>query len=224
MQPESGFGGIHTIKCRPGEYELLADVLEAAGLNWESACAGTGTCGKCRTMVLEGLSLPPSEEETAFLTREDLARGIRLACYCLVAGRVSVRLEEPVGPAQILTTRLQADFRIDPVASRRQPSSADPSTHGYGIAADIGTTTVVAVLTDLANGNEQAVASALNPQTRFGLDVLSRIQSAQKEESGLSRLQQAIVDCLNGLIDQLCASSGLQSANPYARWQWPPIR
>ena len=214
MQAESGLDRIHTVKCRPGVYELLADVLEAAGLNWESACGKTGTCGKCRIMVLDGLTRPPSEEETAFLTRDDLNRGIRLACCCLVAGQVSVRLEEAVSPAQILTTGLQADFRIDPIEGRlHRPSSAEPCTHGYGVAADIGTTTVVAVLIDLANGNQLAVASALNPQTRFGLDVLSRIHFAQKEESGLSRLQQAITGCLNGLIDQLCAASGLSSQN-----------
>ncbi|MGD0153097.1 MAG: 2Fe-2S iron-sulfur cluster-binding protein, partial [Thermacetogeniaceae bacterium] len=55
-----------------------------------------------------------------------------------------------------------------------------------GIAFDIGTTTVVGYLLDLRTGQELAAVSALNPQTRYGADVITRIALAAREESGLA--------------------------------------
>lgn len=68
-----------------------------------------------------------------------------------------------------------------------------------GIAFDIGTTTVVGYLMDLETGEQLAVSSRLNPQTRYGDDVVSRI-AFSSQPGGLEALQQAIVECLNALI------------------------
>ncbi|MDI7276653.1 MAG: 2Fe-2S iron-sulfur cluster-binding protein, partial [Anaerolineae bacterium] len=67
----------------------------------------------------------------------------------------------------------------------------------YGFACDIGTTTVVGYLLDLTTGKRLAVASTLNPQTRFGDDVVSRIELAQREAEGLQALRRVLVDCLD---------------------------
>ena len=73
----------------------------------------------------------------------------------------------------------------------------------YGVAVDIGTTTVVAELVDLTTGRTVAQASDYNHQLVCGEDVLSRI--AYAEEKGLERLTALVVDTINGLIAQLCA-------------------
>ncbi|MDW5562017.1 MAG: ASKHA domain-containing protein [Methanomassiliicoccus sp.] len=73
----------------------------------------------------------------------------------------------------------------------------------YGLAVDVGTTTVVAELIDLATGRTVAQASDYNRQLVCGEDVLSRI--AYAEEKGLERLTELVVDTINGLINQLCA-------------------
>ena len=73
----------------------------------------------------------------------------------------------------------------------------------YGIAVDIGTTTVVAELVDLGTGRTVAQASDYNRQLVCGEDVLSRI--AYAEEKGLARLTELVLDTINGLIAQLCA-------------------
>ncbi|MBC7316385.1 MAG: DUF4445 domain-containing protein, partial [Chloroflexi bacterium] len=77
-----------------------------------------------------------------------------------------------------------------------------------GIAFDIGTTTVVGYLMDLESGQQLAVASQLNPQTRYGDDVVSRI-AFSAEEGGLEALQSAIVGCLNHLIAATTSQVGL---------------
>ncbi|OPY26496.1 MAG: Na(+)-translocating NADH-quinone reductase subunit F [Methanomassiliicoccales archaeon PtaU1.Bin030] len=77
------------------------------------------------------------------------------------------------------------------------------SLANYGIAVDIGTTTVVAELVDLNTGKTVAQASDYNRQLVCGEDVLSRI--AYAEEKGVGRLNELVRDTVNGLITQLCA-------------------
>lgn len=91
----------------------------------------------------------------------------------------------------------------------------DTTGEAYGVAVDIGTTTVVASLHRLNDGCELAVASALNPQTQHGLDVLSRVQYAARDLNHLTRLSHLIIDCLNELIADLCRQSGIDKRYIY---------
>lgn len=76
------------------------------------------------------------------------------------------------------------------------------ATGAFGVAVDIGTTTVVAHLVDLGTGRTLGAAAALNRQVRFGDDVISRIIHAG-EPGGLERLRGAIVGEINVLIGSL---------------------
>lgn len=78
--------------------------------------------------------------------------------------------------------------------------AGDAPRHLLGIAFDIGTTTVVGYLMDLESGAQLAVSSLLNPQTRYGDDVVSRIDYSAREENGLQTLQREIVEALNKII------------------------
>ncbi len=82
---------------------------------------------------------------------------------------------------------------------------------GYGIAVDIGTTTVVAYLYDLAASRQLAVASRINAQVTLGTDVISRIKYCMDIEDGLKDLNEAIVTELNSLIAELLAQANLQA-------------
>ena len=79
----------------------------------------------------------------------------------------------------------------------------DTSDRVFGLAFDIGTTTVVGMLIDLNSGAPVAVRSALNGQAVQGADVISRISYTMLHEDGLSELNGVILRTLNGLIAQL---------------------
>ena len=79
----------------------------------------------------------------------------------------------------------------------------------YGLAFDVGTTTVVGVLLDLSSGAELAVASDINPQVSFGDDVLSRIQRASEGKSCLDELRDVVLGLVERMIDALCAEAGV---------------
>jgi uncharacterized 2Fe-2S/4Fe-4S cluster protein (DUF4445 family) len=246
------------------------DILDSAGIELESSCAGNGTCGKCRVRIIGGKCLPPGPEEVELLSSRDLNKGIRLACHCLVQGEVILSVENAAKDLRILEKGMLADFKIEVEVSKhlltmvqngQKPSllenilqqlnikqsvpdsldvlrliarfkpddttaivadnkligleHGDTTANCFGIAVDIGTTTVVASLHNLADGKELAIASALNPQTQYGLDVLSRIQYAGKGLNNLDKLNSLIIDCLNGLISDLCCQSGIDSQYIY---------
>ncbi|MEW6429421.1 MAG: ASKHA domain-containing protein [Thermodesulfobacteriota bacterium] len=73
----------------------------------------------------------------------------------------------------------------------------------YGLAVDIGTTTVCGVLMNLNTGEIMAEASAYNAQIEHGEDVISRIVYSQRH-GGLKRLQQKVIRTLNEIIERVC--------------------
>lgn len=81
---------------------------------------------------------------------------------------------------------------------------ADKSGAGYGMAFDIGTTTVVGMLWDLSAGKQVDTCAKTNPQNEFGMDVISRINYCGKDRENLKQLRNRIIECLNEIIGQLC--------------------
>ena len=82
----------------------------------------------------------------------------------------------------------------------------------FGMAFDVGTTTVVGYLIDLEKGEKLSVKSAMNPQISFGDDVISRISFCQTEPDGLEKLRSNIIQCLNELISEASAEAGIDPA------------
>ena len=91
----------------------------------------------------------------------------------------------------------------------------DTTGTSYGVAFDIGTTTVVGFLMDLVTGREAAVAARTNPQVVFGDDVVARIRHATVEEGGLAELRGKIVECMNDIIAECCESAGIARESVY---------
>lgn len=79
-----------------------------------------------------------------------------------------------------------------------------PSTSLLGLAVDVGTTKLAAYLCDLHTGAILAKAGAMNPQTAFGEDVISRISYSNNVSNGSKTLQSRLIDTINQLIQELC--------------------
>ncbi len=126
----------------------------------EFPCGGKGACRGCRVRVLEG-SLPVTLAQESILSKEELDNGWRLACQ----------------------STLESDLLLD-VAQWETPCLSDESAFdfsprdGFGVAVDVGTTTIVAQLLDLHAGTVLAVQSGLNQQAIHGADIMTRIDAA----------------------------------------------
>ncbi|TYQ12754.1 UNVERIFIED_CONTAM: uncharacterized 2Fe-2S/4Fe-4S cluster protein (DUF4445 family) [Acetivibrio alkalicellulosi] len=73
----------------------------------------------------------------------------------------------------------------------------------YGVAIDVGTTTIAAYLCDLKTGKMTQSATMMNPQICFGDDVLTRISYCVNVKNGVEELQKMLIDGLNELLNQL---------------------
>ena len=80
----------------------------------------------------------------------------------------------------------------------------------YGLAVDIGSTTVAGHLCDLRTGEVLATESMMNPQVAYGEDLMSRVSFAMGNQPGLDKMQNAIIDTLNSLATRAARAVGLQ--------------
>ncbi|WJS84797.1 ASKHA domain-containing protein [Paracoccus sp. TOH] len=86
-----------------------------------------------------------------------------------------------------------------------------PGLHNaaYGIACDIGSTTIALHLVSLLSGRVVASAGAPNPQIRFGEDLMSRVSYVMMNPDGREAMTAAVREAVNGLIGRVCAESGV---------------
>ncbi|HEU4403387.1 MAG TPA: ASKHA domain-containing protein [Candidatus Polarisedimenticolia bacterium] len=91
----------------------------------------------------------------------------------------------------------------------------DTTGECYGVAFDLGTTTIVGTLLDLTSGEAKSVASALNAQAVHGGDVLSRISYTMGRKEGLVELQHLATFTMNGIIEKLTAEAGVRTERIY---------
>lgn len=147
--------------CRVHEY------IQSQGTALVLPCGGKGMCGKCRVRVICGkLSVTP--EDKRIFSEKQLAQGWRLACKAVT--QEAVELAVPVQERQGFSA-LAAEATDDDTLSLA-------AGHDYGLAIDIGTTTLAAALVDGTDGKILATATAVNSQRSFGADVISRIGAA----------------------------------------------
>ncbi len=91
----------------------------------------------------------------------------------------------------------------------------DTTGECVGVAFDVGTTTIAAAMLDLNTGEELAVAAGINPQVRYGDDVLSRIRHCDSSAGGAKELRRAVVEGLDVLLERLCADAGVSPRRVY---------
>ncbi len=81
----------------------------------------------------------------------------------------------------------------------------------FGLAVDVGSTTVVVHLCDLRTGEVLATKSAMNPQVRYGEDLMSRVSYANTEPQGLQRMHRLIIQTLNELAEKATQEANLST-------------
>jgi len=110
------------------------------------------------------------------------------------------------------------NFRITVVLGRKKIlgiEKGDTRGKNFGIAFDIGTTTVVGVLLDLDTGEEIATHAILNPQVAIGDDVVTRIRFIQPRREGLRVLQSEIIKAINKIVIELTKKGKVKKENVY---------
>ena len=170
-------GKIVEYQCEKGKN--LLSLLQQHGYRIAAGCGGRGSCGKCRVKVLGG----------SFQNEEG---GYVLSCRAIVEEDCAIEVFEAAGGG--LTYAQSAPFETD-------------KKDGFGIALDIGTTTLAFALVDLKTGQTLETRGELNSQCTFGADVVSRIVSANVGNG------PAMQKCILDQIRQTCLTFAARRSN-----------
>jgi uncharacterized 2Fe-2S/4Fe-4S cluster protein (DUF4445 family) len=174
----------------------LAEAAGQAGIILNSICGGKGTCGKCE------VNLEPGGEQV-------LACQYHIQSDLIVTIPISSRFFEQ----KILSDGIEAKAKIQPDIYRNH-LEVNSTGKIFGLAIDIGTTTVVAKLINMTDGQCLGTQADLNPQTKYGDDVVTRIAYAQTDAKS-AELQEKIIDCINELTAKLCTKASIDSKHIY---------
>lgn len=143
---------------RVNDQTPLIDVLHEFGI--EFPCGGKGTCGKCKVKLLEG-EIEMNDIHQQKIQKLGLSSEWRLACYSECTADITLEIEQ----FNHLILADESEFEFIP-------------QKGFGVAVDLGTTTLVAQLIGLTTAKVLAVETMLNPQAKFGADLISRVQAS----------------------------------------------
>jgi len=195
-------------QCAPTEAVAvqLAPPLEEAA--FQILGSGSGVAG--RVVIAAGVDKQlvkvalPREEHHQTSDVEQLAAAVGMTpaevAPGVLAGLPAALRDDPAGvTVTTFAGRILAVERGDTTAMR------------FGLAIDIGTTTVVTTLLELSSGEQLASVSSLNPQSVFGGDLMSRIAFAQFNPGNLRKLHTRILGLVNQHIAEVCRASGVLS-------------
>lgn len=210
----------------------LLDAARRARIRLEAPCNGGGTCGKCKVLLDEAARHQARIVGNRNLSPEEQQDGWALLCSTLVEGDLAIDLPSGGDPGlRILEDGLRLDQPLAPWVSKcyapdREVTQVfsgkrllaeepgDTAARLYGIAVDIGSTTLVASLIDLGTGSRVGSASALNPQARRAQDVLSRIELGARPD-GLALLHGEVMTEIDGLIGVLASEARIPRRRIY---------
>jgi uncharacterized 2Fe-2S/4Fe-4S cluster protein (DUF4445 family) len=216
------------IEVAPGV--SILEAARSAGIPLESPCGARGSCGKC------GVRIPRTEQLAHIGSgggKHTAGTGDQvLACRSFIQGDLEVLLRDDAGEnrsLQIVAAGSGFSYQKSPYITKRLSGDCtevyggdrllgiEPggtAEHRYGAAIDIGTTTLVSSLINLNTGEELAHCSALNPQTVYAQDVISRIFFCRTDQ-GLETLRRVCVETLAGMISQMAGEAGIKTEHIY---------
>ena len=182
------------IKAEAGK-TLMESLVDHVPLS--APCGGRGVCGKCR-IIVETEDVPDlTDVEKDQLSPGLIASGYRLACQVTVDRPMSVRLSEAGQDKGHVEAKkvFPGPYPVNPNITLPEDKQC------LGFAVDLGTTTIAGYLCNLKAGEILTSSATINPQRRYGDDVISRINYAGKGESNLKKLQGLALDAIAYLAD-----------------------
>lgn len=186
----------YRVQIRQGQ--SVMEALTEHGQYFEAVCGGNGRCGKCGIRLLAGELAVTAEDRHCF-SEEELTLGYRLSCRAYPEGDLCIELAGQKETAYAAVAEYGS-------AAKEQEGREQPEEE-YGVAIDIGTTTIAMQLVALKSGASKAVHTGVNRQRRFGADVISRIQAACAGKAGA--LRESIREDLRAGIARLTEKANI---------------
>lgn len=181
------------------EQVLLSEWLRERNVVAVYDCGGKGLCGKCKVRVVEG-AMKPTAQEKKYFSDEELQQGYRLACQTRIIKDCMLEIQEERKKIQTLA-----------VEKNEEDKQVKPQGTDYGVAIDLGTTTIAFALVSLTDGNVIGTWTMENAQRQYGADVMSRIEASNR--GAKEKLQILVRDDLKEGMAGLCDKMSVKKTN-----------
>ncbi|MBE5825921.1 MAG: DUF4445 domain-containing protein [Butyrivibrio sp.] len=184
-------------------------------------CGGQGICGKCKVRFAFGAPIPTPGEKN-LLTPNEIDAGVRLLCRCRPEEDCAVEIGYGADETKMAAETLTGTSSTLHGSASNNISSPATALH-YGIAIDLGTTTIAAALVETCGIRSRIVATAscVNSQRKYGADVISRIAAAAESEEAGNDLRNLVRNDIDDLMMKLGitgntapADSGIATCSP----------
>ena len=191
-------------KCKLTAGKTVFDYADALAVQVPTSCFRTGNCHECIVEIKQGMEALRSRNEAESFLRENY----RLACQAVVEDPdVDVQFSPLRRTPKILTLTQEKPVELNPMVTRQgdtvhydREAIDTYRGHLYGLAIDLGTTTIVMDLVDLETGESVSVNSFENPQRFGGSDVMHRISY---DGTFAGELRKAVTNALNHEITEM---------------------
>ena len=223
------------------EGTTVLEAARELGVDLDTVCGGRGICGRCQVepsvgsfakwaIDVEADHLSPwGPLEDNYKGKRAIVEGRRLGCSAQICGDVVIDVppDSQIHKQVIRKSVDVGDLTLDPIYRLAYDADADETQAlrgddvvvtwpGYvdrivGIAVDVGSTTIAGHLMDLGSGEVLASAGRMNPQIRFGEDLMSRVSYVMMNPGGDAELTAAVRAALNELSTELLEQADIEA-------------
>lgn len=183
----------HGRKIQGRKGRSLMEALVNASIFLRSDCGGRGTCRKCKVNKISAIG-----------KKESIT-----SCNCEVTEDLKIEIPENSMLSSHIISKAPVSFPPS-FSSRKREGSTEES---YGIAVDLGTTTIAVYLCNRLQGEVLSSIAVKNPQVLYGDDVMSRIGSIGEDKNNLNHLQRIVVNAIEWGILQLLNSKSMDKSD-----------
>lgn len=183
----------HGRKIQGRQGRSLMEALVNASIFLRSDCGGRGICGKCKVNKISVLGI---KESTT-------------SCNCEVTEDLKIEIPENSMLSSHIISKAPVSFPPSFINRKREGSTEK----SYGIAVDLGTTTIAVYLCNRLQGVVLSSIAVKNPQVLYGDDVMSRIGAIGEDKSNLNQLQRIVVNAIEWGILELLNSKSMDKSD-----------
>ena len=187
----------------------LRQILFTNNVLIRSGCVGNGSCGLCKVKILGKNVNKPTPNERILLGKNDLSQGVRLACQVYLQDDLQIEIHTLSLETKWYYLQRTQIFENDFSLNSDLLHLIDKQQDAFGLAIDLGTTTIRLSIYNLKNGKFQSGRLGYNPQLVVGDNVLTRLQNASESPELAQKLKDLVIQAIGDALLDISLKEGI---------------
>jgi len=174
-----------------------------------SGCAGNGSCGLCKVKILGKNVNEPTPNERILLGKNDISKGVRLACQVYLQDDLQIEIPKLALETKWYYLQRTQIFENDFYLNSDLLHLIEKQQDAYGLAIDLGTTTIRLSIYNLKNGKFQSGRFGYNPQLEVGDNVVTRLQHASESPELAQEMKDMVIQAIGDALLDISLKEGI---------------